>query len=450
MHKDNIIVKTYNKVKLNPPLAILIGFFTLIMTGGLLLNLGAVTRSGESIGFINALFTSASASCVTGLTVVNTASYWNSAGQIIILCLIQIGGIGIMSLATIFPLILGKKIDLKNRQLLREQFSVSSYSGIVRLLKYILLFSFSVESIGALILATRFVPRYGIFKGLWYSIFQSVSAFCNAGFDNLGDSIYPFRYDPIVNVVIMALIVIGGLGFLVNQEILRKKSFKKLSVHSKLVLLISAVLILLGALGFFVIEYSNKDTIATESIATKIGQSFFQSVNTRTSGFYSAQFAGLRDATSFLLILLMFIGGSPGSTAGGLKTTTLGVLVLSSFSAIKGENETVVFNRSIHQQTIRKALALVMVSLLLIFSVSFILTIVEEMPFIDILFETVSAYATVGLSKGITSYLSTMSKVFLTITMYLGRVGPLTLGYAISNRHHQSRLRYPDVDIAIG
>lgn len=440
----------YNKIKLNPPLAILIGFFLLILTGGLLLTLEGVTRSGESVGFINALFTAASASCVTGLVVVNTAYHWNIAGQIIIICLIQIGGIGIMSLTNIFPLILGKKIDLKNRQLLREQFNVSSYSGMVRLLKYILIFSLSVESIGALILAIRFVPRYGITKGLWYSVFQSISAFCNAGFDNLGDSIYPFRYDPIVNVVIMMLIVIGGLGFLVNQEILQKKRFKKLSVHSKIVILISATLIVLGALGFFVLEYSNQNTIGGESIGTKIGQSFFQSVNTRTSGFYSVQLAGLRDATSFLLILLMFIGGSPGSTAGGLKTTTLGVLVLSSFSAIKGESDTVIFNRRIHQQTVRKALALVMVSLLLVISVSFVLTVVENKPFIDILFETVSAYATVGLSKGITPELSSLSKIFLTFTMYLGRVGPLTLGYAISKRHRQGRLRYPDIDIAIG
>lgn len=440
----------YNKIKLNPPLAILIGFFLLIFTGGLLLTLEGVTRSGESVGFINALFTAASASCVTGLVVVNTAYHWNIAGQIIIICLIQIGGIGIMSLTNIFPLILGKKIDLKNRQLLREQFNVSSYSGMVRLLKYILIFSLSVESIGALILAIRFVPRYGIAKGLWYSVFQSISAFCNAGFDNLGDSIYPFRYDPIVNVVIMMLIVIGGLGFLVNQEILQKKRLKKLSVHSKIVILISATLIVLGALGFFVLEYSNQNTIGGESIGTKIGQSFFQSVNTRTSGFYSVQLAGLRDATSFLLILLMFIGGSPGSTAGGLKTTTLGVLVLSSFSAIKGESDTVIFNRRIHQQTVRKALALVMVSLLLVISVSFVLTVVENKPFIDILFETVSAYATVGLSKGITPELSLLSKIFLTFTMYLGRVGPLTLGYAISKRHRQGRLRYPDIDIAIG
>ena len=439
-----------SNLSLNPPLVLLIGFALLILSGACLLNLGAVTRSGESIGFVNALFTAGSASCVTGLVVVNTAYHWNLAGQIIIITLIQIGGLGIMTLATMFPLILRKRIGLQSRQILKEQLNLDTFSGIIRLLKYVIAFTFSVEGIGALFLATRFVPRFGWLKGIWYSIFQAISAFCNAGFDNLGDSIYPWREDPVVNITIMALVVIGGLGFLVTKEILQKRKFKILSVHGKLVLTITGILIFFGALFFFILEYSNPETLGNESFGVQVGQSFFQSVIARTAGFYSVPIGSLRDSSAFLLIILMFIGGSPGSTAGGLKTTTFGVLILSTISTIKGEKDPVAFNKQIGSGTIRKALALVVVGLLLVISVSFLLTITEKASFIDLVFETVSAYGTVGLSKGISPDLTTFGKLMITLTMYAGRVGPLTLGFAISNRTNPSKLHYPEANIAIG
>ncbi|NLM19740.1 MAG: Trk family potassium uptake protein [Clostridiaceae bacterium] len=439
-----------SNLSLNPPLVLLIGFALLILSGACLLNLSVVTRSGESIGFVNALFTAGSASCVTGLVVVNTAYHWNLAGQIIIILLIQIGGLGIMTLATMFPLVLRKKIGLQSRQILKEQLNLDTFSGIIRLLKYVIAFTFSVEGIGALLLATRFVPQFGLIKGLWYSVFQAISAFCNAGFDNLGDSIYPWREDPIVNITIMALVVIGGLGFLVTQEILQKRKFKILSVHSKLVLTITGLLIFLGALFFFILEYSNPETLGNESFSVQVGQSFFQSVIARTAGFYSVPIGSLRDSSAFLLILLMFIGGSPGSTAGGLKTTTFGVLILSTISTIKGEKDPVAFHKKIGLNTIRKALALVIVGLMLVISVSFLLTITEKASFIDLVFETVSAYGTVGLSKGISPDLTAFGKVMITLTMYAGRVGPLTLGFAISNRTSPSKLNYPEANIAIG
>ncbi|MDI9490763.1 MAG: TrkH family potassium uptake protein [Bacillota bacterium] len=446
----NKVSEKIDQLKMNPPLVLVIGFALLILCGGLLLNLSAVTKSGQSIGFINALFTAGSASCVTGLVVVNTANYWNLAGQIIILILIQIGGLGIMTLATMFPLILGKRIGLQSRQILKEQMNIDTFSGIVRLLKYLIKFTFIAEGIGVVLLATRFIPAFGWLKGIWYSVFQSISAFCNAGFDNLGDSILPWRHDPLVNFTIMGLVVIGGLGFIVTQELLRKRKNKTLSLHSKLVLTITGLLIFFGALFFFILESSNPETLATESIPTQIGQSFFQSVIARTAGFYSAPISGLRDASAFLLILLMFVGGSPGSTAGGLKTTTFGVLVLSTISTIKGENEPVVFNKHIGLKNIRKALALVVVGLLLVISVSFLLTVTEDVKFIDLLFETVSAYGTVGLSKGITQDLTSFGKIIIMLTMYAGRVGPLTLGFAISNRMRPSKLRYPEANVLIG
>lgn len=251
------ISERISNLSLNPPLVLLIGFALLIVSGACLLNLSVVTRSGESVGFVNALFTAGSASCVTGLVVVNTAHYWNLAGQVVIILLIQIGGLGIMTLATMFPLVLRKRIGLQSRQILKEQLNLDTFSGIIRLLKYVIVFTFSVEGIGALFLATRFIPQFGWLKGLWYSIFHAISAFCNAGFDILGDSIYPWRVDPVVNITIMALVVIGGLGFLVTQEFLQKRKFKNLSVHAKLVLTISGLLIVFGALCFYILEYSN-------------------------------------------------------------------------------------------------------------------------------------------------------------------------------------------------
>ena len=444
------ISERISNLSLNPPLVLLIGFALLIVSGACLLNLSVVTRSGESVGFVNALFTAGSASCVTGLVVVNTAHYWNLAGQVVIILLIQIGGLGIMTLATMFPLVLRKRIGLQSRQILKEQLNLDTFSGIIRLLKYVIVFTFSVEGIGALFLATRFIPQFGWLKGLWYSIFHAISAFCNAGFDILGDSIYPWRVDPVVNITIMALVVIGGLGFLVTQEFLQKRKFKNLSVHAKLVLTISGLLIVFGALCFYILEYSNPETLGKESFPVQVGQSFFQSVIARTAGFYSVPLGSLRDSSAFLLIILMFIGGSPGSTAGGLKTTTFGVLVLSTISTIKGEKDPIVFHKQIDLRTIRKALALVIVGLILVISVSFLLTITEKASFIDLVFETVSAYGTVGLSKGISADLTTFGKVVITLTMYAGRVGPLTLGFAISNRTNPSKLRYPEANIAIG
>lgn len=442
--------KMSDKISSNPALYLTIGFFILILIGGLVLSLPIFTRSGKSTPLVDSIFVAASASCVTGLTTVNTLEHWNTYGHILIIILIQIGGLGVMTLATLFPLILRKKIGLKSRQILREQLNIDTLQGIMRLFKYVLVFTFIVEGIGAFLLSLRFVPIYGGLKGWWYSIFHSISAFCNAGFDLTGDSIYPFRNDLIINSTLMALIVIGGLGFMVTAEIFRKRSLKKLSVHAKLVLIISSGLIVIGSLVFFLIENQKGGVVHDENIINSLVQSTFQSVSARTAGFYSVKLSEMKDASVLFLIILMVIGGSPGSTAGGIKTTTFGVLILSTIAMVKNDDEVVIFKKHIDSKTIRKALAIIMVYLGLIFIVIFLLSLTENFPVIDIAYEVSSAFATVGASRGITGDLTSVGKILLTISMYLGRIGPMTMAYSFGLKSKTRYIRYPEANISIG
>lgn len=442
--------KNLKNISLNPPLVLTIGFGTLILIGSLLLNLGIFTKSGESIGYINALFTAGSASCVTGLVVENTAEFWNLGGQIVILILIQIGGLGIMTLATLFPMIMRKRIGLTSRQIIKESFNVDSIGGMVKLLKYVVSFTFTVELIGAGFLATRFVPKMGLGKGLWFSVFHSISAFCNAGFDITGNSIVPFQNDFIINIVLMFLILTGGLGFQVTSELINKKSWKKLSVQGKLVLAMTGILVFGGGLLIFLIEFNNPATLGNKGIYPKFIESLFQSVTTRTAGFNSVDISGLRDSTIFLFIVLMFIGGASGGTAGGLKTTTFGVLLSSMISTIRGEDDVVIFKKRISSDMIKKALALVMISIILVMGISFLLTLTETFNFLDIIFEVVSAFATVGLTRGITPNLSNIGKIIITLTMYIGRIGPLTMAFAFGKKEKKTKLKYPEANISVG
>lgn len=446
----NAINRKFKDISLNPPLFLTIGFGILILAGALLLNMGVFTKSGESVGFINALLTAGSASCVTGLVVVNTGEFWNFWGQLVIIILIQIGGLGIMTLATLFPMIMRKRIGLTSRQIIREQLNVETLSGMVKLLKYVLAFTFTIEFIGAIIMAIEFIPAYGIKDGIWFSVFHSISAFCNAGFDLTGDSIVPFQNSLPINIAIMSLIVIGGLGFQVSSELINKKSIKKLSVHGKLVLIMSSLLIVGGAFIFFLIEHGNSFTLGGEGAYSRVIQSLFQSVVTRTAGFYSVNIGKLRDTSVVLMIILMFIGGSPGSTAGGLKTTTFGVLFASTIATIRGEENVVIFKKKIPNATIQKALALVMISIFLVIGISFVLTLTEVNNFLDILFEVTSAYATVGLTRGITPGLTDIGKLIITLTMYIGRIGPLTMAFAFGKASKSSKLDFPDANISVG
>lgn len=448
--KNKFNGKFFDRVSESPPLILTLGFFILISIGALILSTPFVTRSGNPTNPIDAIFIAASASCVTGLTPVNTAEHWNTLGQVVIIILIQIGGLGIMTLASIIPLILRKKIGIKTRLILKEQLNIGSMEGIIRLFKYVLGFTLVVESLGALFLAIRFVPTYGLGKGIWFSIFHSISAFCNAGFDILGDSIYPLRGDYLVNITIMCLIIIGGLGFMVTSEIYYKRHFKNISTHSKLVLLTNAGLILVGALGFFVLESLKSGVLSNETIGDGILISFFQSVSARTAGFYSADLSQINDSTAILLISLMFIGGSPGSTAGGIKTTTFAVLLLAVISVVKNEKEPVVFKRRISDDTIKKALSIFVISLSIVIFVSFVIAAIEDFAFIDILYETASALGTVGATLGITDKLSAVSKILITLCMYLGRIGPITMALSFGLKSDVRLIRYPEGFISIG
>ena len=445
----SFINKIYDKISLNPPMVLSLGFAILIFLGGILLSLPFFTKSGEATELIDSFFVAASASCVTGLTPVNTLEYWNTYGHVLLIILIQIGGLGVMSLASIIPLILGKKIGMKSRQILKEQLNVESLEGMIVLFKYVLVFTFGTEILGAILLSIRFIPMYGAGTGIWYAVFHSISAFCNAGFDIIGDSIYPFRDDILVNITLTGLVIVGGLGFVVTSELFRRRSFKKLSTHSKLVLMMSGLLLTLGTLMFLFLE-SGDGVLQHEGVKGSILESFFQSVVARTAGFYSVNLANIKDSTALMLMGLMFVGGSPGSTAGGIKTTTLGVLFLSTHSVVRGDSEPVVFGRFIGTDVLRKALAIFLVSITIILSVSFVLTITESAPLVDILYETVSALATVGASKGLTPDLSAVGKVLITFCMYLGRLGPMTMAFAFGMKAKKSLIRYPESFISIG
>ena len=445
----SFINKIYDKITLNPPLVLSLGFAILITFGGVLLSLPFFTKSGEATNLIDSMFVAASASCVTGLTPVNTFEHWNTYGHVLLIILIQIGGLGVMSLASIIPLILGKKIGMKSRQILKEQLNVESLEGMIVLFKYVLVFTFGIEILGAILLSFRFIPLYGAGTGIWYSIFHSISAFCNAGFDILGDSMYPFRDDILVNLTLSALVIVGGLGFVVTSELFRRRSFQKISTHSKLVLLISGVLLVLGTVMFLFLE-NGDGVLQYESVKGSILESFFQSVVARTAGFYSVDLSKIKDSTALMLMGLMFVGGSPGSTAGGIKTTTLGVLFISTHAVVRGESEPVVFGRHIGMDVVRKALAIFLVSITIVLSVSFILTITESARLVDILYETVSALATVGASKGITADLSDVGKILITFCMYLGRLGPMTMAFAFGMKDKKSLIRYPESFISIG
>lgn len=446
----NFIKKIVDKASEKPPLILTMGFLILITIGGLILSTPFVTKSGQSTNIVDAFFVAASASCVTGLSPVNTAEHWNTFGQVIILFLIQIGGLGVMSLASLIPLILNKKIGLKSRLILKEQLNTENMAGVLKLFKYVLFFTLAVEGLGALFLAIRFVPSYGLGKGLWYAIFHSISAFCNAGFDIMGDSIYPLRHDYLVNITLMALIAIGGLGFMVTSEIYNKRELKHLSTHSKLVLITNLCLILVGGLGFFILETIKNGMVANETIGHGLLISFFQSVSARTAGFYSLDLGQIKDSTAVLLMNLMFIGGSPGSTAGGLKTTTFVVVLLALSSVVKSQKEPIVFKRSISNETIKKALAIVMVSMFLHVAVVFVLSILNNFDFIEVLFETVSALGTVGTTMGITDKLTSISKVIIAFCMYLGRIGPMTMALSFGLKSDDRLIRYPEAFISIG
>ncbi|QIB27212.1 TrkH family potassium uptake protein [Caloranaerobacter azorensis] len=442
-----------NQLKLNPAQVLVLGFAGLILIGATLLNLPMASQDGKSIGFVNALFTSASAVCVTGLVVVNTATHWTVFGKVVILILLQIGGLGFMTLATLVALLLGRRITLKERLIIQEELNQFTLSGLVKLTRYVIISTAMIEGLGALLLSTRFIPTYGFIKGVSFSIFHSISAFCNAGFDLTGESIVPFVDDVVVNLTIIFLVIVGGLGYTVYMDISQNRKFKKFSLHTKLVLIISALLLLVGFLVIFIVEYNNPATLGKLSFKGKILASAFQAMTPRTAGFNSIDTGAVTNTTAFLTIILMFIGGSPGSTAGGIKTTTVGAIVLAIISVIRGTDDVEVYRKRIPHDLVYRALAVVGIALALIIFVTMILSLTEkDASFLDIFFETTSAFGTVGLSRGLTPNLSVLGRLIITLTMFAGRVGPLTMAFAFAKKQkeYKGTYRYPEERILVG
>ncbi len=430
-----------------------LGFILVILVGALILTLPISTTSGESTNFLDALFTATSAVCVTGLVVVDTGTHWNMFGQTVIMILIEIGGLGFMSFTTLIAIILGKKITLRDRLILQDAMNTFNIQGLVKMVKYVLVFTVSVQFFGALLFSTQFIPEYGLGRGAFYSIFHSISAFCNAGFDIFGNfsSLTSYNSNGVVILVASALIIIGGLGFTVWSELYSSKSLKRISLHSKMVILMTTMLVLGGTVLMFLFENKNVNTIANMSFMDKLMNSFFASVTPRTAGFNSIPTDGMTTAGQFLTIILMFIGGSPGSTAGGIKTTTIGILIVTIVCVIQGREDSEVFKRRFSKDLVYRAFTLIFIGLSLVIVVTMLLSYTEKgASFIALFYETVSALGTAGLTLGLTSELSTIGKVLIMFMMYLGRVGPLTVVLSITRKKINSGIKYPEGKILIG
>ncbi len=441
---------------LNPTRIIALVFCAIILLGAVLLTLPAASRSGISCGFRPALFTATSATCVTGLVLYDTWSQWSGFGQIVILSLIEIGGLGFMSAASVFVFFLRKKVGLKQRLIMAQALNLNDMEGVVRLQKIVLTGSLSVEALGALILTVRFWPEFGFRRALRWGIFHSVSAFCNAGFDILGcitpgASLMEFNSDPIVLLTLGALVVFGGLGFFVWEEIANRRHFRNFSVYTKLVLSSTLALLLGGTVVICLLEWNNPATLGPMGVGDKLLNGLFQSITLRTAGFAAIDQAGLTEAAKGFSLLLMLIGGSSGSTAGGVKTVTMVVLILFVMTRARGRETVTVFKRSVPNSKILDAMtiAAIMVSLALFGGV--FISATSPIGFTDALFESVSALATVGLTAGVTGSLSIPAQILIIIYMYFGRVGVLTisLGFLMGNKA-EDRFHYAQTNLLIG
>lgn len=445
-----------HEARISPTKMILGVFAVIIFIGAVLLMLPVATASGEHVDFLTALFTSTSATCVTGLVAVDTLSYWTKFGQIIILVLIQCGGLGFMAFATVFSLAVHRRISLRERLIMTQSFSVDELSGVVRLARYILIRTLVAECIGTALLAIRFVPEYGVGEGLFKSVFHSVSAFCNAGFDIIGlssdhiGSMSKYASDPLVCLTLVGLMVAGGLGFFVWGEIRSKKSFHSYSLHTKLVLIMTAALLITGTTLFMMFEFSNAETVGDMSFGGKLLSSLFQASTARTAGYYTFSQQGMTTSSKLVTVALMFIGGSPGSTAGGIKTVTFAVLVMTAVSVMRGKGEVTLFERRVPTYTILKSIAVFMVAAFFVSVASIIIVLGDGINMIDALFECVSAFSTTGLSTGITAGLNPLSKSVLILLMYLGRVGLLTVSIGLLAQKSPSKISYPEGKTIIG
>ena len=442
--------KSPRKVRLSTMQIIALGFFGVIFLGGLILWLPVCNQ--KPIAFLDALFTSVTSVCVTGLVTVVPAEQFTLLGKVVVLILIQIGGLGVIACTAAFFLLLRKRITMKGRIMIQQAYGLDTLSGMVRFVIRILKGTFLVEGIGAVLFAIKFVPEFGAARGIWYGVFHSVSAFCNAGIDIIGDSSF-IRYvdSPLVNFTTMFLIVMGGLGFPVWYDVIttvrqegakkvpRRRFLTRLGLQSKIVLTMTAFLILAGALGFFVLEFNNPDTIGSLSVPEKAMASAFQSVTTRTAGYASVSQSGLTDSSKMLGCILMFIGGSPAGTAGGIKTTTAAMLLLTAASVLRGRRDTECFGRKLENGVVRSGITIMLLTFLFWLAGVTALSVFEPgKDFIDLMYEASSAIGTVGLTADLTPQLTTTSHVVLMSMMYVGRIGPVTMALVFAGKADKS------------
>ncbi len=448
------------KLTLTTTQVILLSFLATILVGSLLLALPISSASGKAVTYLDALFTATTSTCVTGLVTLPTASAWSPFGQAVILILIQIGGLGIITIMSGLMILLNRKIGIGDRLLIQDAFNLNTMAGLVKFVKNVLFGTLIIEGIGALMYMTVFVPEFGV-KGIWISVFNSVSAFCNAGIDIIAEnSLCDYAANPLINVTTSVLIILGGLGYIVWWDVLRvirrrspknRKIFRHLTLHSKIAITVTAGLIFIGAIFIFIFEFNNPLTIGDMSLFDKIQVSFFQSVTTRTAGFATVPQENLTNASAAISVILMLIGGSPVGTAGGMKTITVTVLVCSAFATIRNKNSSSLFGRRISEDSVKKAVAIA-VSFFAICSASTVMLMAaSDASALDIVYESVSATATVGLSRNLTSALNTFGKFIIIATMYLGRVGPISLAVALGSKNEsQNVISEPTEDISIG
>lgn len=441
--------------RFSPSQVLVFGFMGVILFGSFLLTLPISARTGH-IRWLDALFTSTSAVCVTGLVVVDTGTTFSTFGQMVILSLIQIGGLGFMTMSTMMAILLGKRIGLKERLLIQESLGQSTLAGMVRIVRQILLVTLAVEALGGIILSIRLAFELPLGQAVYFGFFHSVSSFCNAGFDLFGmvhgpfSSITHYVKDAWVSLTIAGLIIIGGIGFPVIFEFLYRETRKRISLHTRLALLVTVVLLILGTLAILLLEFNNPDTLFKLNGPQKILASLFQSVTPRTAGFNTLDYSKMRDSTLFLSIMLMFIGASPSSTGGGIKTVTFGVLMAAVFATIRGREDAELYERRLPKEIVYKAFSLTVIALALVVIVTMLISIAEKFSFIRILFEVVSGFGTVGLSTGLTPFLSDFSRILLILTMFAGRVGLLTIAVALTQRLQTGNVRFMEDRVMIG
>ncbi|MEW4285539.1 TrkH family potassium uptake protein [Priestia koreensis] len=435
------------QVKISPPQFLILTFVVFIILGTMLLKMPI--SSNQPISWLDSLFTITSAMTVTGLVVVDTGTAYSYVGQVIIMIWIQIGGLGIMSFAILFFMFLGKKIGFRERVLIQQSLNQTTIGGVIRLVRSLFAFSLIIEGIAVIFLSIRWVPELGWGKGLYYSLFHAVSAFNNAGFGLWPDNLMKYVGDPIVNLTISGLLILGGLGFTVMADVWRKRTFSKLSLHSKLMIVGTIVLNIVAMVIILLLEMNNAKTLGSLPWSDKLWAAYFQGVSPRTAGFNTIDVTQINDSTAFFTIILMFIGAGSASTGGGIKLTTFLIIVLAVFTYLKGKEEITTFKRSIDNKLVFKSLAIAMISILFVILAVFILSITEKAPFVKIVYEVVSAFGTVGLSMGLTFDLTWIGKIVLIFIMFLGKLGPLTLAFSLARRD-SSKIRYPKEDILAG